>query len=113
MGREREDVYNVAVDWLYETEANNEWMSEEDYEVDENGEAHTGDFFMTDDEFQTCFEKPKKKPKRKRSPSPPKEAKGRGKGKNQERKKMMMKIQPMEWKIQHQKTQLQKLKLHQ
>ena len=79
--REREDVYNVAVDWLYETEANNEWMSEEDYEVDENGEAHTGDFFMADDEFQTCFEKPKKKPKRKRSPSPPKEAKGRGKGK--------------------------------
>ena len=84
--REREDVYNVAVDWLYETEANNEWMSEEDYEVDENGEAHTGDFFMADDEFQTCFEKPKKKPKRKRSPSPPKEAKGRGKGKNKAKK---------------------------
>merc|ERR1712018_144638 len=62
------------------------WMSEEDYEVDENGEAHTGDFFMTDDEFQTCFEKPKKKPKRKRSPSPPKEAKGRGKGKNKAKK---------------------------
>merc|ERR1712156_998932 len=84
--REREDVYNVAVDWLYETEANNEWMSEEDYEVDENGDAHTGEFFMTDDEFQTCFEKPKKKPKRKRSPSPPKEAKGRGKGKNKAKK---------------------------
>ena len=84
--REREDVYNVAVDWLYETEANNEWMSEEDYEVDETGEAHTGDFFMADDEFQTCFEKPKKKPKRKRSPSPPKEAKGRGKGKGKAKK---------------------------
>ena len=41
---------------------------------------------MTDDEFQTCFEKPKKKPKRKRSPSPPKEAKGRGKGKNKAKK---------------------------
>ena len=51
----------VSVDWLEETEMNNEWMCEEDYSVDETGEPETGVDYMTSDEFQTCFEKPKKK----------------------------------------------------
>ena len=83
--REREEVYRVTVDWLYETETNNEWMCEEDYEVDEAGEPTTGEMYMAEDEYATCFEKPKKKPKRKRSPSPattPKGGRGKGKGKS-------------------------------
>ena len=32
-GREREEQFRVAVDWLYDMEDYNEWMFEEDYEV--------------------------------------------------------------------------------
>ena len=82
--RERQEVYRVTTDWLNETEANNEWMCEEDYEVDEAGESTTGEMYMTEDEYSTYFDKPKKKLKRKRSPSPaatPKGGRGKGKGK--------------------------------
>jgi len=83
--REREDLYRVCSDWLTETEANNEWMVEDDYAVDEDGETDTGPDYMNEDEFMTCFEKPKKKAKRKRSPSPiaatPKSGRGKGKAK--------------------------------
>ena len=36
---ERADQYHVMVDWVLdgETEGYNEWMNEEDYEVEENG----------------------------------------------------------------------------
>lgn len=68
---EKEEQYRVSVDWLFEAEEYNEWMCEEDYEVEENGEAKSNDLYLTEDEYSNCFEKPKKKAKRKRSPSPP------------------------------------------
>ena len=36
---EKEEQYRVSVDWLIESEDYNEWMCEEDYEVESNGEA--------------------------------------------------------------------------
>ena len=67
---EKEDQYRVSIDWFLEAEEYNEWMCEEDYEVDEDGENKTNDMYLTDEEYSNCFEKPKKKAKRKRSPSP-------------------------------------------
>lgn len=69
-------------------------MYEEDYEVEENGEAKVNDLYMTEEEFSNCFEKPKKKPKRKRSPSPKPDVKGaagaKGKGNKKGSKKTKM-----------------------
>merc|ERR1712223_1161637 len=68
---EKEEQYRVSVDWLIEGEDYNEWMCEEDYEVETNGEPKVNEMYMSDEEYSNCFEKPKKKAKRKRSPSPP------------------------------------------
>jgi hypothetical protein len=70
--RERLEIYRVSVDWLFDMEDYNEWMYEEDYEVNEKGEHKANSTYMNEDEFASCFEKqPKKKlAKRKRSPSP-------------------------------------------
>lgn len=82
IAEEKEEQYRVSVDWLLDAVEYNEWMCEEDYEVEENGEAKSNEMYMTEDEFSNCFEKPKKKPKRKRSPSPIIGNKGvKGKGK--------------------------------
>ena len=35
---EKEEQYRVSVDWFFEAEEYNEWMCEEDYEVDEKGQ---------------------------------------------------------------------------
>ena len=90
---EKEDQYRVSVDWILESEEYNELMYEEDYEVEENGEAKVSDLYMTEEEFSNCFEKPKKKPKRKRSPSPKTDVKGaatKGKGNKKGSKKTKM-----------------------
>merc|ERR1711962_576420 len=73
---EKEDQYRVSVDWLIEGEDYNEWMCEEDYEVEINGEPKVNEMYLSDEEYSNCFEKPKKKGKRKRSPSPPPKTKG-------------------------------------
>jgi hypothetical protein len=79
---EKEEQYRVSVDWLYDAEDYNEWMCEEDYEVEDNGDNKANDMYMTEDEYSNCFEKPKKNAKRKRSLSPAAGAKGgRGKAK--------------------------------
>ena len=81
----------MSVDWILESEEYNELMCEDDYEVEENGEAKANDLYMTEEEFSNCFEKPKKKPKRKRSPSPKsdgKNAKGKGNKKGSKKTKM-------------------------
>jgi len=72
LDRDREDIYRVCVNWLIESESNNEWMWEDDFEVDEQGEVIRNDDFLTEEEYDDCFEKKQKKkgPKRKRSPSP-------------------------------------------
>ena len=76
---EKEEQYRVSVDWLLEGEEYNEWMCEEDYEVEEDGKIKENEMYMDQDEFSNCFEKPKKKTKKRgRSPSPPASAKGRG-----------------------------------
>merc|ERR1711963_51203 len=68
---EKEEQYRVTVDWLIEAEEYNEFMCEEDYEVEENGQNKSNEMYMTEEEYSNCFEKPsKKKGKRKRSPSP-------------------------------------------
>lgn len=82
---ERMEQYNVMADWVYDGEAEgfNEWMNEEDYEVEENGKLKPQKLAMTYDEFAASEEKPTKKKasKRKRSPSPtptPKSRKSKG-----------------------------------
>jgi len=66
--------YHVGVDWVLETEKYNEWMNEEDYELEESGKLKMNDMNMTFDDFELSEEKPEKKKKsaskRKRSPSP-------------------------------------------
>jgi len=81
---EKEEQYRVSVDWLFEAEEYNEFMCEEDYEVEENGQNKSNEMYMTEEEYSNCFEKPsKKKGKRKRSPSPtPSKGRPKTKGKN-------------------------------
>jgi hypothetical protein len=70
--REPDEVYRVSVDWIFDMEDYNEWMLEEDYEVNEKGVHKVNESFLNEDEYGTCFEKPTKKKggKRRRSPSP-------------------------------------------
>ena len=79
---EKEEQYRVSVDWLIDADDWNEWMCEEDYEVEESGDGKVSDMFMGEDEFANCFEKPKKRMgKRRRSPSPAARGRGGGRGK--------------------------------
>ena len=52
---------SVCVNWLIESESNNEWMWEDDFEVDEQGEVIRNDDFLTEEEYDDCFEKKQKK----------------------------------------------------
>ena len=35
--QEREEQYHVSLDWLLDSQQYNEWMNEQDYELEENG----------------------------------------------------------------------------
>lgn len=72
LDRDREEIYRVSVNWLFESESYNEWMWEDDFEVDEAGDPVNNEEFISEDDYAECFEKrvKKKGPKRKRSPSP-------------------------------------------
>lgn len=65
--------WRVAASWALDLDQYNEWMSEEDYEVDENGKkkVHRLRLSVEDLMSQSDPDRTKKKPKRKRSPSPP------------------------------------------
>nr|XP_023013071.1 SWI/SNF complex subunit SMARCC2 [Leptinotarsa decemlineata] len=66
--------WRVTCNWIYETDQYNEWMTEEDYEVDENGIKKVHPRTMSVDELMNPSEDRNKKNKggkRKRSPSPP------------------------------------------
>lgn len=65
--------WRVAASWALDLDQYNEWMSEEDYEVDENGKkkVHRLRLSVEDLMSQSDPDRSKKKPKRKRSPSPP------------------------------------------
>lgn len=76
--------WRVAANWLTDMEDHNEWMNEEDYEVDENGEKKTHKLRMTYEDMEdleggdssseksrSAEKKKTGRDKRKRSPSPP------------------------------------------
>nr|CAD7594301.1 unnamed protein product [Timema genevievae] len=66
-------VGQVDASWVTDLDQYNEWMNEEDYEVDENGrkKIHKLRLSVEDLMSQSDPDKTKKKQKRKRSPSPP------------------------------------------
>jgi len=78
---DKAESYNVSVDWVLEMEQYNEWMNEEDYELEDNGKLKVNEFNMNYDEMEESNEKPDKKKKggkRKRSPSPANRRKSKG-----------------------------------
>lgn len=67
-------VWNLTASWIIESDQYNEWMTEEDYEVDENGTKKVHKLRLSvDDLINPCPEDKSKKKhnKRKKSPSPP------------------------------------------
>ena len=40
---ERAEVYLVSVDWVLDSQQYNEWLNEEDYELDEHGKVKVRD----------------------------------------------------------------------
>lgn len=66
--------WRVSITWLLESDQYNEWMTEEDYEVDEAGRKKIHKLRMSVEDLMNPAGDPdrtKKKQKRKRSPSPP------------------------------------------
>lgn len=65
--------FQVAATWVLELEQYNEWMTEEDYEVDETGKKKVHKLRLSVDDLMASSDpSSKKKPnKRKKSPSPP------------------------------------------
>lgn len=66
--------WRISCTWVYETDQYNEWMSEEDYEVDEAGVKKVHPKLMSVEDLMNPSEDRNKKNKggkRKRSPSPP------------------------------------------
>ena len=74
---EKRELYHVSGDWVMEMDQYNEWMNEEDYEVEENGKVKMNELNMTYEDMENSEDKPDKKKKgggkRKRSPSPAKD----------------------------------------
>ncbi|XP_015182601.1 PREDICTED: SWI/SNF complex subunit SMARCC2 isoform X2 [Polistes dominula] len=66
-------VYKVSATWALDLDLYNEWMNEEDYEVDDSGQkkVHKYRLLVEDLMAQPSHPPSGKKPKRKRSPSPP------------------------------------------
>lgn len=69
----RAEAWRVSCAWLMDTDHYNEWMSEEDYEVDYDGhkKVHPQRMSVEDVMNPSNDDRSKKKQKRKRSPSPP------------------------------------------
>ncbi|XP_073999997.1 SWI/SNF- related protein mor isoform X2 [Rhodnius prolixus] len=64
--------WRVSASWVLELERMNEWMNEEDYEVDEAGKKKVHRLRLSVDDLMAQTDPTiKKKQKRKRSPSPP------------------------------------------
>ncbi|KAL1493165.1 hypothetical protein ABEB36_011275 [Hypothenemus hampei] len=69
----RTEPWRVTYTWIFETDQYNEWMSEEDYEVDESGKKKIHPRLMSVEDLMNPSEEAnskKKDRKRKRSPSP-------------------------------------------
>ena len=54
-------IPRVSVNWLFESESYNEWMWEDDFEVDEAGDPVNNEEFISEDDYAECFEKRVKK----------------------------------------------------
>lgn len=65
-------TWRVTAMWVLDLDQYNEWMTEEDYEVDEGGHKKIHKLRLSVDDLmsQSDPDRNKKKPKRKRSPSP-------------------------------------------
>ena len=67
-------VYKVSATWALDLDQYNEWMNEEDYEIDESGQKKIHKYRLSVEDLMAQPSHPPpsaKKPKRKRSPSPP------------------------------------------
>ncbi|KAK3919431.1 SWI/SNF complex subunit SMARCC2 [Frankliniella fusca] len=67
------EAWRVGANWIIEMEQYNEWMNEEDFEVDESGKKKVHKLRISVDDVMSLSDPSSKKgkPKRKRSPSPP------------------------------------------
>ncbi|XP_066595586.1 SWI/SNF complex subunit SMARCC2-like isoform X2 [Prorops nasuta] len=72
-GSTPKSLYRVSATWALDLDQYNEWMNEEDYEVDDNGQKKIHKYRLSVEDLmaQPTQAPPAKKPKRKRSPSPP------------------------------------------
>ncbi|XP_076034317.1 SWI/SNF- related protein mor isoform X2 [Oratosquilla oratoria] len=66
-----EGTFKVCANWLQDLESYNEWMNEEDYEVDENGTKKRHKNCMSVDDSMALSDPDKKKKAKKRPRSPP------------------------------------------
>lgn len=80
--------WRVSSSWLIESDQYNEWMNEEDYEVDEAGAKKIHKMRMSVEDLMNPGgdDKNKKKTKRKRSPTPPLKGGKRKRGRSPGRK---------------------------
>lgn len=77
----RSEPWRVTYTWIYDTDVYNEWMSEEDYEVDDTGKKKIHPRLMSVEDLMNSSEEAnskKKDRKRKRSPSPRREKRKSG-----------------------------------
>ncbi|XP_050314370.1 SWI/SNF complex subunit SMARCC2 isoform X2 [Anthonomus grandis grandis] len=75
------EPWRVTYAWIFDTDQYNEWMSEEDYEVDENGKKKIHPKLMSVEDLMNPLEEAhnkRKDRKRKRSPSPKREKRKSG-----------------------------------
>lgn len=75
-----QEVWRVTSEWIFHSQNFNEWMSEEDYEVDENGKKKVHKFRMSVDDLMQDEKRTGKaagNKKRKRTPSPSPVPKGK------------------------------------
>ncbi|KAL1493167.1 hypothetical protein ABEB36_011276 [Hypothenemus hampei] len=64
--------WHISYSWIFDTDQYNEWMSEEDYEVDENGRKKIHPRLMSVEDLMNLSDESgrRRREKRKRSPSP-------------------------------------------
>ncbi|XP_026812991.1 SWI/SNF complex subunit SMARCC2 isoform X1 [Rhopalosiphum maidis] len=71
-GNQHPTPWRVTASWVLDLDTYNEWMNEEDYEVDETGKKKVHKLRLSVEDFMSNDPSGgKKKPKRKRTPSPP------------------------------------------
>ncbi|CAH0760566.1 unnamed protein product [Diatraea saccharalis] len=84
----RSEPWRVSASWVLDLPQYNEWMNEEDYELDHNGKKKVHKLRLSVDDLIPGAESSgkSKKGKRKRSPSPPPQKHGKRKSRNSKRR---------------------------